>query len=173
MLTERTKLNSGPALLLLNVVTSSMRNCLWPSSRLHGLQLFLNLCPFLSDEEKIDRVVPFTIELLSDEVPIVRAEACRVLVLIVSRRSSTVWPDLTREIDSVRTLTPQNANFIPEYLLPNTRHLASDPDVFVRCTYALVLASFADAAQKMLELNRAGRLVSTEGDGLNSTDVSR
>lgn len=76
--------SDGPALLLLNVVTSSIRNCLSPSSRLHGLQLFLKLCPFLVDEHKVDRVVPFVVELLSDDVPIVRAEACRTLVTIVS-----------------------------------------------------------------------------------------
>lgn len=73
----------GPALLLLNVVTSSIRNCLWPSSRLHGLQLFLNLSPNLMDEDKVDRIVPFVVELLSDEVAIVRAEACRTLVTVV------------------------------------------------------------------------------------------
>ena len=74
----------GPALLLLNFVSSSIRNCLWPSSRLHGLQLFLNLCPFLLDEDKVDRIVPFVVELLSDDVAIVRAEACRTLVIVVS-----------------------------------------------------------------------------------------
>lgn len=74
----------GPALLLLNVVTSSIRNCLWPSARLHGLQLFLNLSPYLRDEDKVDRIVPFAVELLSDDVAIVRAEACRVLVIVVS-----------------------------------------------------------------------------------------
>ena len=73
----------GSALLLLNLVTSSIRNSLWPSSRLHGLQLFLNLLPYLSDEDKVDRIVPFVVELLSDDVAIVRAEACRTLIIIV------------------------------------------------------------------------------------------
>lgn len=86
--------SDGPALLLLNVVTSSIRNCLSPSSRLHGLQLFLKLCPFLVDEHKVDRVVPFVVELLSDDVPIVRAEACRTLVTIVSLKHRS-FADLT------------------------------------------------------------------------------
>lgn len=67
------------------MVTSSVRNCIWPSSRLHSLQLFLNLCPFTPDEDRIDRIIPFVVELLSDEVAVVRAEACRVLVQVVSR----------------------------------------------------------------------------------------
>lgn len=66
------------------MVTSSIRNCIWPSSRLHGLQLFLNLNPHLQDEDRIDRTIPFVVELLSDEVAVVRAEACRVLVQVVS-----------------------------------------------------------------------------------------
>jgi phosphoinositide-3-kinase regulatory subunit 4 len=81
----------GPALLLLNILTSSIRNCLWPSSKLHGLQLFLNLCPYLAAGDKVDRIVPYVVELLSDEAAAVRAEACRTLILVVrdflSRRS--------------------------------------------------------------------------------------
>lgn len=80
----------GPALLLLNIVTSSVRNCIWPSSRLNGLQLFLNLMPHIADEDRIDRIIPFVVELLSDEVAVVRAEACRVLVQVVSLPSMLI-----------------------------------------------------------------------------------
>ncbi|TXT04392.1 hypothetical protein VHUM_04159 [Vanrija humicola] len=135
---------NGPALLLLNIVTSSIRNALSPSSRLHGLKLFLNLCPFLMDEDKVDRVVPFVVELLSDEVPIVRAEACRTLVYVV---------------ESVQLISQHNATFIPEYLLPQTGNLANDPDVFVRATYARALVRFADAAVRMLELCQSAQPV--------------
>lgn len=85
---QLTRVVDGPALLLLNMVTSSVRNCIWPSSRLHGLQLFLNLCPHIPDEDRIDRIIPFVVELLSDEVAVVRAEACRVLVQVVSHLAS-------------------------------------------------------------------------------------
>lgn len=132
----------GPALLLLNVVSSSIRNASWPSSRLHGLQLFLNLLPYLTDEEKVDRVVPFAVELLSDEAPIVRAEACRVIVLV---------------LESVQSVNQANITFIPEYLIPQMRHLASDADIFVRATYARGLFRIADAAMRMLELSQAAK----------------
>jgi phosphoinositide-3-kinase regulatory subunit 4 len=82
-LAEPNSSSDGPAILLLNIVTSSIRNCLWPSNRLHGLQLFSKLCPHLQDEDRIDRIIPFVVELLSDEVAVVRAEACRVLVEVV------------------------------------------------------------------------------------------
>ncbi|WRT63674.1 uncharacterized protein IL334_000597 [Kwoniella shivajii] len=138
----------GPALLLLNVVTSSIRNCIWPSSRLHGLQLFLNLLPYLFDEDKVDRIVPFIVELLSDDVAIVRAEACRTLVIVV---------------ESVNSITPQNSTFIPEYLLPQMRHLSTDSDVFVRATYAKGLVRLADAAVNMLEMSQAAKKIGGPG----------
>ncbi|ORX34648.1 hypothetical protein BD324DRAFT_634336 [Kockovaella imperatae] len=145
----------GPALLLLNSVTSSIRNCLWPSSRLHGLQLFLNLLPFISDEDKVDRIVPFVADLLTDDVAIVRAEACRTMGIIV---------------ESVTSITPHNATFIPEYLLPQMRHLATDPDVFVRATCARGLVRIADAAVRMLEMSQAAKSTRQEEVGVVEPD---
>jgi phosphoinositide-3-kinase regulatory subunit 4 len=92
------------------------------------------------DEDKVDRIVPFVVELLSDEVAIVRAEACRTLVIVV---------------ESVKSITLHNCTFIPEYLLPQTRRLTKDPDVFVRATYARALVRLADEAVRMLELSQA------------------
>ncbi|KAL7418880.1 Serine/threonine-protein kinase [Cryptotrichosporon argae] len=128
----------GPALLLLNVVTSLLRNCAWPASKLHGLQLLLNLSPHVRDEDRVDRIIPFVVELLLDESSAVRAEACRTIVTVIA---------------SISTITLQNSMFIPEYLLPQMRHLTTDSDVFVRATYARSLVRLADAALNMLELS--------------------
>jgi phosphoinositide-3-kinase regulatory subunit 4 len=123
------------------VVTSSIRNCLWPSSRLHGLQLFLNLSPYLMDEDKVDRIVPFVVELLSDDVAIVRAEACRALVTVV-RGPPSLSVGLT------------------------------DPDVFVRATYARGLVRLADAAVLMLEMSQAARVPKSEIEASGIVEVS-
>lgn len=69
-----------------------------------------------------------------------RAEACRTIVLTV---------------ESVNSVSPLNATFVPEYLLPQMRQLATDPDIFVRATYAKGLVRLADAAVNMLELSQA------------------
>ncbi|BEJ10919.1 hypothetical protein CspHIS471_0103410 [Cutaneotrichosporon sp. HIS471] len=145
-LEDKSANDNGPALLLLNIVTSSIRNSLSPSSRLHGLKLFLKLSPYLLDEDKVDRIVPFVAELLSDEVPIVRAEACRTLVIVV---------------ESITSITTHNATFIPEYLLPQMARLLQDPDIFVRATYARALVHVADAAVRMLELSEAAKPANT------------
>ncbi|ODO02045.1 VPS15 protein kinase [Cryptococcus wingfieldii CBS 7118] len=134
--------DNGPALLILNMITSSVRHCLFPSSRLHALKLFVNLLPFLLDEDKVDRVIPYIVELLSDDIAVVRAEACQTLVEVV---------------DNVETITPQNATFIPEYLLPQMRHLATDNDTFVRASYATGLVKLANAAVNMLEMSQAAK----------------
>ena len=143
--------------MLLNLVTSSIRNCLWPSSRLHGLTLFLNLLPHLSDEDKIDRIIPFVVELLSDKVAIVRAEACRTLTIAV---------------ESVESISAQNATFIPEYLLPQMRHLSTDPDIFVRATYAKSLVRLADVAVNMLEMNQAAKAKRSDMEASGAVEVS-
>ncbi|KAL0243903.1 hypothetical protein I308_105166 [Cryptococcus tetragattii IND107] len=145
--------DNGPALLILNVITSSVRHCLFPSSRLHALRLFLNLLPYLLDEDKIDRIVPYIVELLSDDMPHVRAEACRTLIQVV---------------ESVTSVTPQNATFIPEYLLPQMRHLAMDSDIFVRTTYAQSLVKLANAAVNMLEMSQAAK----DGMSVHGTESS-
>lgn len=59
------------------------------------------------------------------------------------------------QVESVAQVTPGNAAYIPEYLLPQLRQLATDEDVFVRATYARSLVRLADAAVAMLE-GRAG-----------------
>lgn len=113
------------------------------------MQLFLNLSPHLLDEDKIDRIVPFIVELLSDDSAAVRAEACRVIFEIVS---------------SIGSVNHQNATYIPEYLLPQMRQLAVDSDVFVRTTYARGLVRLADASIAMLEVSQASKANPIEAD---------
>ena len=74
----------GPALILLALITANLRTCSLPSSKRKALDVFLALAPHLTDEAKLDRMVPYIIELLSDDSPSVRAGAVRTLMQIVS-----------------------------------------------------------------------------------------
>lgn len=78
-----TPAEDGPALILLSLVLANIRNCLLPSSRLRALDVLLALSTRLTDEAKLDRAVPYIVELLRDEAAIVRAAAVRTLVQIV------------------------------------------------------------------------------------------
>lgn len=55
----------------------------------------------------------------------------------------------------VTVITPSNAAIFPEYIIPNIRHLVSDPEVSVRCTYAQCITQLADTAVRYLEMGQA------------------
>lgn len=75
----------GPSLIILALVTSNIRNCTSPSAKVHGLDVLLSLALHLTDEAKLDRMVPYIVDLLHDEVPLVRSSAFRTLIQAVSK----------------------------------------------------------------------------------------
>jgi hypothetical protein len=81
----------GAALIVLSMICSNIRSCRLPSSRLKALDLFLALCPHLTDESKLDRMLPYLVDLLHDESADVRAAALRTLIQLVSRLQSNVY----------------------------------------------------------------------------------
>ncbi|KAF9259304.1 ARM repeat-containing protein [Marasmius fiardii PR-910] len=130
----------GPALIILALVSASLWSCSLPSSKLRALDLYLALCPHLTDEAKLDRVVPHIVELLYDEAPPVRMAAIRTLVQVLTL---------------VTVITPSNAAIFPEYIIPNIQYLVQDPEESVRCTYAQCLAQIAATALRYLEIGQA------------------
>lgn len=61
-----------------------LRNTAKPSSRVEACDTVLALSERISDEAKLDRVLPYLVTLLSDEVAIVRATALRTITQLVS-----------------------------------------------------------------------------------------
>ena len=55
----------------------------------------------------------------------------------------------------VSVISPANAGIFPEYIIPNIKHLATDPDISVRCTYAQCIVPLADASVRYLEMAQA------------------
>jgi phosphoinositide-3-kinase regulatory subunit 4 len=74
----------GPALIILALVTANIRNCSLPSSKVRALDVFLALACHLTDEAKLDRMVPYIVELLQDDAALVRSAALRTLMQVVS-----------------------------------------------------------------------------------------
>ncbi|KAF8958945.1 hypothetical protein BDZ97DRAFT_1839964 [Flammula alnicola] len=118
----------GPALIILALVTANIRNCSLPSSKVRALDVFLALACHLTDEAKLDRMVPYIVELLHDEAALVRSAALRTLMQVLML---------------VTVITPSNA------------HLVQDPEVSVRCTYAQCIVQLADTAVRYLEMGQA------------------
>ena len=74
----------GPALIILALVCANVRSCTHPSSKLRALDVFLALSVHLTDEAKLDRMVPYIVDLLHDEAAAVRGAALRTLIQVVS-----------------------------------------------------------------------------------------
>lgn len=130
----------GPALIILALVTANIRNCSLPSSKVRALDVFLALSCHLTDEAKLDRMVPYVVDLLHDDAAIVRSAALRTLMQVLML---------------VTVITPSNAAICPEYIIPNIKYLVQDPEVSVRCTYAQCIVQLADTAVRYLEMGQA------------------
>ncbi|KAJ7756947.1 armadillo-type protein [Mycena metata] len=130
----------GPALIILALVTANVRNCSLPSSKVRALDVFLALASHLTDEAKLDRMVPYIVELLHDDSATVRSAAMRTMIQVLMM---------------VTVITPSNASIFPEYIIPNIKYVVQDPEVSVRCTYAQCIVQLADTAVRYLEMGQA------------------
>ncbi|CAK5279344.1 unnamed protein product [Mycena citricolor] len=130
----------GPALIILALVTANIRDCTLPSSKVKALDVFLALAPHLTDEAKLDRMLPYIVELLHDESALVRSASVRTMIQVLMM---------------VTVITPSNAAIFPEYIIPNIRPAIQDTEVSVRCTYAQCIAQMADTAVRYLEMGQA------------------
>ncbi|KAA1474364.1 ARM repeat-containing protein [Dentipellis sp. KUC8613] len=133
-------LEDGPALIVLALVCANVRNCAQPSSKLRALDVFLALAVHLTDEAKLDRMVPYIVDLLHDDAAVVRAAALRTLMQVLML---------------VTVITPSNASVFPEYIIPNIQTLVQDPEVSVRCMYAQCVVPLAETAVRYLEMGQA------------------
>lgn len=64
-------------------MSSNIRSCTLPSSKLKALDLLLYLSCYLTDEAKLDRLIPFVVDLLHDDSATVRAAAVRTILQVV------------------------------------------------------------------------------------------
>ncbi|KAK4047771.1 Serine/threonine-protein kinase [Microbotryomycetes sp. JL221] len=119
---------------------ANLRNCVRPSSIIRALEIMLALLRYISDETKLDRLLPYVFTLLQDDVALVRATALKVV---------------TQTILVVETITPSNAAVFPEYILPNIRPLTTDAEVLPRTAYAECIAPLAQQARRFLEMAEA------------------
>ncbi len=70
-------------LLFLNIVTSAIRSTARATSRTRACELLLVFSERLTDEAKLDRVLPFVVSLLNDPSDIVKVASIRTLTQLV------------------------------------------------------------------------------------------
>lgn len=133
-------------LIFLTIVVSCMRGTARASARVKGLELLLAFSERLTDEAKLDRVIPYVAQLLTDKSEQVRITALR---------------SLTQILAMVQVVSPINAYIFPEYVLPRLETYlpdsASVANPLVRMQYALCIGTLATTAAKYLDMIQALR----------------
>jgi phosphoinositide-3-kinase, regulatory subunit 4 len=74
----------GAALLFVSLLCSSLHALTHPGHRLRTLDMLLALAAQLSDEARLDRVLPYLATLLSDNLAAVRAAAVRAIAQLLA-----------------------------------------------------------------------------------------
>ncbi|RWA12643.1 hypothetical protein EKO27_g2476 [Xylaria grammica] len=143
-------LTDDGTLIFLTLIAGSLRNTARTASKIRACDLLLAFSEKLTDEAKLDRVLPYLMTLLNDDVDLVAIAALR---------------SITQLLALVTVVTPVNAHVFPEYIMPRMQVFLSgasrqpimgkerrEPNALVRATYASCLGSLATTASRFLEL---------------------
>lgn len=133
--------------LIASLLCSCIRDVKLPHLR-RGAVLLLKSCAlYIDDEDRLQRVLPFVVAMLSDPAAIVRCAALETLCDI---------------LPLVRDFPPSDAKIFPEYILPMLSMLPDDPEESVRICYANNISKLALTAYGFLihsiSLSEAGVL---------------
>lgn len=137
-------------LIFLTLVVSSLRNTARAASKVRACDVLLAFAERLTDEAKLDRVLPYLIALLNDKADIVVITAIRTI---------------TQLLALVKAVNPVNAHVFLEYILPRMQVALygtnSLPGPLVRATYASCIGSLATTAQRFLQMSSTLRAAGT------------
>lgn len=141
----RTQSNEG-VLIFLSLVVSNLRTTSKASARIKACDILLAFAEILSDEAKLDRVLPYIMILLADRTDTVKAAAIRTL---------------TQLLEMVHVVSPVNAYLFPEYIFPRLQPFIisskHNPSSMVRAAYASCIASLAQSSLRFLDMIQALR----------------
>ncbi|GAB2292419.1 Serine/threonine-protein kinase [Dionaea muscipula] len=134
-------------ILITSLLCSCVRNVKFPHLRRSCILLLKSCSLYIDDEDRLQRVLPYVIAMLSDPAAIVRSAALETL--------SDILP-------LVREFPPSDAKIFPEYILPMLSMLPDDPEESVRICYASNISKLALTAYGFLihsiRLREAGML---------------
>ncbi|KAJ5334437.1 hypothetical protein N7452_006840 [Penicillium brevicompactum] len=134
------------ALIFLTLVVSNLRNTAKASARIKACDILLAFAEKLSDEAKLDRVLPYVMLLMNDRTDTVKIAAVRTL---------------TELLKMVEVVSPVNAYLFSEYIFPRLQPFVttshSTPSAMVRAAYASCIASLAQSSLRFLDMIQALR----------------
>ncbi|XP_031387749.1 serine/threonine-protein kinase VPS15 [Punica granatum] len=121
--------------LIASLLCSCIRNVKLSHLRRGALVLLKSCSLYIDDEDRLQRVLPYVVAMLSDAAAIVRSAALETLCDI---------------LPLVRDFPPSDAKIFPEYILPMLSMLPDDPEESVRICYASNIAKLAVTAYRFL-----------------------
>lgn len=121
--------------LITSLLCSCIRNVKLPHLRRRAILLLKSSALYIDDEDRLQRVIPYVVAMLSDPAAIVRCAALETLCDI---------------LPLVRDFPPSDAKIFPEYILPMLSMLPDDPEESVRICYASNIAKLALTAYGFL-----------------------
>jgi phosphoinositide-3-kinase regulatory subunit 4 len=128
-------------LIFLTLVVSSLRNTAHAAARIKACDILLAFAERLTDEAKLDRVLPYLVALLKDKCDMVVVSAVRAI---------------TQLLDLVKVITPVNSQIFLDYIMPRMEPLLLDTQrefsPIVRATYASCLGKLAITADRFLAM---------------------
>ncbi|KAJ4300182.1 Serine/threonine-protein kinase [Collariella sp. IMI 366227] len=125
-------------LIFLTLVVSSLRNTAHASARVKACDILLAFAERLTDEAKLDRVLPYLVALLRDKCDLVVVSAIRAI---------------TQLLDLVKVITPVNSQIFLDYIMPRLEPMLLDTQrPIVRATYASCLGKLAITADRFLSM---------------------
>ncbi|KAK4223774.1 Serine/threonine-protein kinase ppk19 [Podospora fimiseda] len=144
-------------LIFLTLIVSSLRNTAHATAKIQACDILLAFAERLTDEAKLDRVLPYLLQLMGDRSDMVVVTTIRTV---------------TQLLDLVKTITPINAQVFDyimsriQLALPKYKNV---PSPVVRATYASVIGKLATIADRFLAL--AMTLKSTGASAMADPEV--
>lgn len=147
--------------LIASMLCSCIRNIKLPHLRREAILLLRSCSLYIDDEDRLQRVLPYVVALLSDPTAIVRCAAMETLCDI---------------LPLVRDFPPSDAKIFPEYIFPMLSMLPDDPEESVRICYASNIAKLALTAYGFLihsfQLSDIGVLNELNSQQISTTPAS-
>lgn len=150
------------ALLFISFLSHGLRNLTSSDTKLRCIELLIAFSQYISDENRIDRVVPYLVASLDDEYLNVQATAVQALAQI---------------LDMTKRIAPINENIFVDYLFPRIKRtlLQSKQNSYLRMVIANCLGNFLTTAIRFQEISHRGRPldgIEAVTSGMDSLDVT-
>jgi len=129
-------MEENDVVIIISFMCNSMRYARFPATKVVALRLLQRLGRFSNDETRLQRMVPFVVNGISDASSLVRCTALRVL---------------TGLLFGIRKIPSSDRRLFPDYIYPALARMKVDMSLNVRLVLAECLPRLAEVSARFLE----------------------